>query len=71
MIVVKLVGGPDGQRMAELRHGGLLALAASLVLLTSAWTVAAAPSRRRTPVKTYTPPPPAPAYEGDDSPPQF
>jgi len=71
LIAVELVGGPDGQRMSELRHGGLLALAASLVLLTCAWTVAATPTHRRTPPKTYTPPPPAPAWEGDNSPPQF
>ena len=50
--------------MSEPRNGIFLALAASLVLLASSWTVAAAPSRTRTPAKTYTPPP-APVYDAD------
>jgi hypothetical protein len=73
VIAVELIGGPGGARMSELRHGGLLALAAALVLLTCAWTVATAPSRRRTPVKPYTPPPPpVSVYEGgEERPVQF
>jgi hypothetical protein len=65
VIAVELIGGPDAAPMSELRHGGLFALAAALVLLTCAWTAAAAPTQRRTPVKAYTPPPP-PVYEGGD-----
>jgi len=72
VVLVKLVDGPDVGAMSELRNGIFLALAASLVLLASSWTVAAAPSRRKTPPKTYTPPP-APVYDPDASygPPQF
>jgi hypothetical protein len=47
VVVAKLVDGPDGAATAELRNGALLALAAALVLLASAWTVASAPGRRR------------------------
>jgi hypothetical protein len=49
VVVVKLVDGPDGAAMAEPRNGSLLALAAALVLLASASTVAAAPARARRP----------------------
>jgi hypothetical protein len=72
VVFVKMVDVPDGAATSELRNGAFLALGASLVLLASAWTVAAAPSRRRTPAKAYTPPP-APAYDRDASygPPQF
>jgi hypothetical protein len=72
VVLVKLVDGPDAPGMSEPRNGIFLALAASLVLLTSSWTVAAAPSRRRVPPKSYTPPP-APAYDSDANygPPQF
>ena len=57
VVLVKVVDGPDAATMSEPRHGIFVALAASLVLLASSWTVAAAPSRRRTPPKTYSPPP--------------
>ena len=72
IVLVKLVDGPDSAAMSEPRNGLFLALAASLVLLGSTWTVAAAPSRRKTPPKSYTPPP-APVYDPDASygPPQF
>ena len=70
VIAVELIAGPDGRRTAELRHGGLLALAAALLLVTCAWTVAAAPSRRRMAAKTYAPPP-APVYDGDERPVQY
>jgi hypothetical protein len=72
VVLVKLVAGPDTAAMSEPRNGIFLALAASLVLLASTWTVAAAPSRKRVPPKSYTPPS-APAYEPDSSygPPQF
>ena len=72
VVLVKLIDGPDVAAMAEPRNGVFLALAASLVLLASSWTVAAAPSRRRTPPRSYTPPP-APGYDRDTSygPPQY
>jgi hypothetical protein len=72
VVLVKLIDGPDAAATSQPRNGIFLALAASLVLLASTWTVAAAPSRKRVPPKTYTPPP-APVY-GDDAsygPPQF
>jgi len=65
VVAVELVGGPGGARTAELRHGAFLGLAATLVLLACSWTVASAPSRRRTAPGAYTPPPPPPAYEDD------
>jgi hypothetical protein len=72
VVLYTLVDGPGTTAMAEPRSGLLLALAASLVLLASAWTVAAAPSRRRVEPKSYTPPPPAPVYDADQwGPPQF
>ena len=72
VVLYTLVDRPGTADMAEPRHGALLALAASLVLLASAWTVAAAPARRRVAAKTYTPPPPAPVYDADQwGPPQF
>jgi hypothetical protein len=75
VVLYTLVDGPGTTATAEPRHGMLLALAASLVLLTSAWTVAEAPSRRRVAPKAYTPPPaPAPVVGSDDErwgPPQF
>jgi uncharacterized membrane protein (UPF0136 family) len=72
VVLVKLVDGPDAAAMSQPRNGIFLALAASLVLLASTWTVAAAPSRKRVPPKSYTPPP-APVYDNDASygPPQF
>jgi hypothetical protein len=72
VVIVKLIDGPDVAAMGEPRNGIFLALTASLVLLASSWTVAAAPSRRRTPPKSYTPPP-APGYDRDASygPPQY
>jgi hypothetical protein len=72
VVLVKLIDGPDVASMGEPRNGIFLALGASLVLLASTWTVAAAPSRRRTPPKSYTPPA-APVYDRDTSwgPPQF
>jgi hypothetical protein len=72
VVLVTLLDGPNTAAMAEPRHGVLLALAASLVLLASTWTVAAAPSRRHVAPKAYTPPPPAPVYDADHwGPPQF
>jgi hypothetical protein len=64
VVLFKLVDGPDGAAMSEPRNGIFVALGASLVLLASSWTVATAPSRRRTPPRTYTPPP-APVYDPD------
>jgi hypothetical protein len=72
VVLFALIDTPGTRAMAEPRHGVLLALAASLVLLASTWTVAAAPSRRRVATKAYVPPPPPPAYEGENwGPPQF
>jgi hypothetical protein len=75
VVLYTLVDGPGTTAMAEPRQGLLLALGASLVLLTSAWTVAEAPTRRRVAPKTYTPPPaPAPAVASDEErwgPPQY
>jgi len=72
VVLVKLIDEPGANSLNEPRHGVLIALAASAVLLASTFTVAAAPSRKRTPVKTYTPPP-APSYAPDSSygPPQY
>jgi hypothetical protein len=56
VVLVKLVDQPDTAAMSEPRNGLFLALAASLILLASTWTVAAAPSRKRVPPKSYTPP---------------
>jgi hypothetical protein len=72
VVLVKLIDGPDGAAMSEPRQGVFLALAASLVLLGSAMTVAEAPSRRRTPPKSYAPAS-APARDSDASygPPQY
>jgi hypothetical protein len=72
VVLVKLVDGPDAAAMSEPRNGLFLALAASLILLASTWTVAAAPSRKRVPPKSYVAPPP-PVYGDDTSygPPQF
>jgi hypothetical protein len=72
VVLLTLVNGPNTAAMAEPRQGLLLALGASLVLLISTATVAAAPTRRHVPVKTYTPPPPAPVYDADQwGPPQY
>jgi hypothetical protein len=72
VVLLTLVNTPGTAGMAEPRHGVLLALAASLVLLASTWTVAAAPSRRKVATKVYTPPPPAPVYDADHwGPPQY
>jgi hypothetical protein len=64
---------PGTTAMAEPRHGLFLALASSLVLLASAWTVASAPVRRRAAPRPYIAPAP-PVYERDEAswgPPQF
>jgi hypothetical protein len=65
VVLLTLVHDPGTRAMAEARHGLLLGLGASIVLLASTWTVAAAPTRRRSEAKTYTPPPPAPVYDTD------
>jgi hypothetical protein len=72
VVLVKLIDEPGANSLNEPRHGVLIALAASAALVGSTFTVASAPSRRRTPVKTYTPPP-APSYAPDSSygPPQY
>jgi hypothetical protein len=72
VITYCLLDGPGTTAMAEPRNGLLLALAASIVLLSSTATVASAPSRRKVATKPYVPPPPAPVYDPDHwGPPQF
>ncbi len=58
--------------LKEPRQGLLIALASAVVLVASAMSVAAAPQRRATVAKSYTPPV-APVYEPDSSygPPQY
>ena len=72
VVLVKLIDEPGANLLHEPRHGVLIALAASAVLVASTLTVAAAPSRKRTPPKTYKPLP-APTYSSDSSygPPQY
>jgi len=72
VVTVKLIDEPGANLLHEPRHGVLIALAASAVLVASSLTVAAAPSRKRRPPKTYTPLP-APTYGSDSSygPPQY
>jgi hypothetical protein len=72
VIVVKLIDEPGSNALREPRQGVLVALGAAAVLVVSTMTVAAAPSRKRKPTKTYTPPP-APTYAPDSSygPPQY
>jgi hypothetical protein len=72
VIAVKLVDEPGSNALSEPRQGVFIALGAAAVLVASAMTVASAPARRRTPIKTYTPPP-APVYDSDGTygPPQF
>jgi hypothetical protein len=60
----RLVDTPGPNDRLELRSGALMAALGSLVAWISAQAVVNAPSRRRAPARTYTPPPP-PAYEFD------
>jgi hypothetical protein len=72
VIAVKLIDEPGANALHEPRQGIMIALGAAAVLVASAMTIAAAPQRRRTSVKSYTPPP-APNYAPDSSygPPQY
>ncbi len=72
VVLVKLVDGPGTRAMNEPRNGLFIALGSSLVLLASASSLARVPSRRREPVKAYTPPP-GPVHDphADFGPPQF
>ena|SRR5215211_2133074 len=72
VVVVKLIDEPGSNTLSEPRHGVFIALAAAAVLVASTLTVAAAPRRKRTPVKSYMPPP-APTYGSESSygPPQY
>lgn len=72
VVAVKLIDEPGANGLSEPRHGVFIALGAAAVLVASSIAVAAAPQRRRAPVKTYTPPP-VPAHEPESSygPPQF
>jgi len=72
VVAVKLLDEPGANANVEPRYGLLVALLAAGVLVASAMTVAAAPSRRRQPVRTYTPPPaPEPVSESGWGPTQF
>jgi hypothetical protein len=72
VIAVKLIDEPGANVLHEPRQGIMIGLGAAAVLVASTMTVAAAPQRRRTQVKSYTPPP-APNYAPDSShgPPQY
>jgi hypothetical protein len=72
VVAVKLIDEPGSNTYSEPRQGLLIALGAAAVLVASTMTVAAAPVRRKTAPKTYTPPP-APEYAPESSygPPQF
>jgi hypothetical protein len=72
VVLFALARTPDGVATSEPRNGLLIAFAGAVVLVLSTAGVAGAPVRRRTPVKTYTPPP-APVYQPDGTygPPQF
>jgi hypothetical protein len=72
IVFVKLIDEPGKNLVHEPRQGILIALGSAIVLVASSFTVAAAPQRRRVPIKTYTPPP-VPVYEPDSSygPPQY
>ena len=72
VVLVKLFDEPGDNAAVEPRDGLLIALLASGVLVASAMTVAAAPARRRTEVKTYVPPPaPEALPESSWGPPQY
>jgi len=72
VVLVKLIDEPGANTATEPRYGILLALVAAGVLVGSAWTVAAAPSRRKHETRTYTPPPPPePVPESSWGPTQF
>jgi hypothetical protein len=72
LVLFALARTPEGAATSEPRNGLLIAFAGAVVLVVSAMGVAGAPVRRRTPVRTYTPPP-APVHRPDASygPPQF
>ncbi len=68
LVAWKLVSHPQ----EELRHGALMAGAAALVLVVAAFTVAAAPVKRRAAPRfghpgVYVPPPPPPSYDSTGS----
>jgi hypothetical protein len=68
VVAWKLVAHPH----EELRHGALIAGAAAIVLVASAFAVAAAPVRRRGAPRfghpgVYVPPPPPPVYDSSGS----
>jgi hypothetical protein len=72
VIIVKLVDEPGSNLLKEPRQGLLIALAAGVMLVASAMSLAATPQRRTKVGKAYTPPV-APVYEPDSSygPPQY
>ena len=72
VVVVKFFDEPGANAATEPRFGLLIGLLASGVLVASAMTVAAAPARRRTEVKTYVAPPaPEALPESSWGPPQY
>jgi hypothetical protein len=70
---LKLVNPPGDNGTHELRNGALAAAGAAVVLLTAAFSVAAAPLRRRIPSRPFeapaTPPPPAYSTSASGPPP--
>jgi hypothetical protein len=58
---------PSAKSELELRHGALAAALCALVLASCGLAVAAAPLRRRRPVRTYQAPPPPPAWTPQES----
>jgi hypothetical protein len=64
----KLLDPPGANDALELRRGALAGGLSAAVMVTCAMGVANAPLRRKLPVRTYTAPPPPPAY-GSTGPP--
>jgi hypothetical protein len=58
IIVVKLVNTPDETGFAERRQGAWIALGATGIMASSAWTLYAAPLARRTPGRSLVEAPP-------------
>jgi hypothetical protein len=68
LVAWKVISHPQ----EELRHGALIATGAALVLVAAAFSVAAAPVRRRAAPRfghpgVHVPPPPPPAYDSTGS----
>ena len=66
VVLVKFFDEPGPNAAVEPRYGVLVALLSAAVLVASAMTVAAAPSRRKRELRTYVPPP-APEHAPESS----